>query len=99
MRYGDPEYQKQINFISMIPSNKIDTDNLKNISDDAMEMYNEKHLRDLREQVRGYDEQELEVVADEIARIGWTYCYNAVGNYFSDLHKAVKTTKGVLDDA
>lgn len=94
MKYGDDEYNKKIDFISMIPSNKIDTDNLKNISDQDMERYNEKHLRDLREQVMGYDEEELEVVAEAITEIGWTFTYNALGNYFDKINKqreAIKT--------
>ena len=98
MRYGDPEYQDKIDFISLVPSNKIDTDNLKNLSDEAMDQYNEKHLRDLREQVRGYDDQELVAVADEIAKINFAILHNALGDYFATLYGAVKNAKGVLPD-
>ena len=93
LRYGDEEYQKKLNFISTIPSNKIDTDNLKNISDEDMSAFNEKHLRDLREQVMGYDEQELAVVADAITERGWTYSYNALGEYFDKMYRQREATK------
>ena len=95
MRVGDEEHKKKLDFISMIPSNKIDADNLKNISDQDMERYNEKHLRDLREQVMGYDEQELEVVAETITEIGWTFVYNAIGNYFEKITKKMDTIREI----
>lgn len=95
MKYGDENHNKRLDFISMIPSNKIDTDNLKNISDQDMERYNEKHLRDLREQVMGYDEEELEVVAEAITEIGWTFTYNALGNYFEKITKKIDTIREI----
>ena len=80
--------------ISTIPSNKIDAVPLKNISDDAMKQFDEKHLRDLRDQVMAYDEDELICVADAIVERGWTYAYNALGDYFERLHnqkEAIRT--------
>lgn len=95
MKYGDPEYQKKLDLINMIPSNKFDSENLNNLSDDAMSNFNEKHLRDLREQVLGYDEEELQVVAETIAEIGWTYLYNAIGNYFEKTTKKIDTIREI----
>lgn len=94
MRYGDPEHQSKLDLISTIPSNKIDDVQLKNISDDAMDQFNEKHLRDLREQVLNYDDDEAKVVAEAIVEKGWTYAYNALGDYFQMLHnqkEAIRT--------
>ena len=93
MKYGDQEYEKKLEIINAIPSNKFDTDNLKNISDAAMDEFNEKHLRDLREQVMGYDEQELAVVADAITERGWTFTWNALGEYFDRVYRQREATK------
>lgn len=95
MKYGDPEYQKRLDVINMIPSNKFDAENLNNIPDYAMERYNEKHLRDLREQVLGYDEEELQVVAETITEIGWTFVYNAIGEYFNKITKKMDTIREI----
>lgn len=95
MKYGDPEYQKRLDVINMIPSNKFDSENLNNLSDDAMRQYDEKHLRDLREQVLGYDEEELQVVAETITEIGWTFVYNAIGEYINKITKKMDTIREI----
>jgi len=95
MKYGDPEYQRRLNLINMIPSNKFDKENFNNLSEDAMNDFNEKHLRDLRDQVMGYDEEELAVVADAITERGWTFAYNAVGEYFKKLTKKMDTIREI----
>ena len=93
MKYGDPEYQRRLDIINAIPSNKFDKENLNNLSDDAMSDFNEKHLRDLRDQVMGYDEEELEVVAEAITERGWTFTYNAIGNYLEKVTKKIDTIR------
>lgn len=95
MKYGDPEHQKRLDLINMIPSNKFDKENFNNLSEDAMNDFNEKHLRDLRDQVMGYDEEELRVVAETITEIGWTYAYNAIGNYFESITKKMNTIREI----
>ena len=95
MKYGDPEYQKKLDLINMIPSNKMDEVNLNNLSEEAMKDFNEKHLRDLREQVLGYDIEELKVVAETITEIGWTIVYNAIGEYFDKTTKKIDTIREI----
>lgn len=95
MKYGDPEYQRRLDLINMIPSNKMDEVNLNNLSEEAMQDFNEKHLRDLRDQVMGYDEEELEVVADAITERGWTFTYNAIGKYFEKTTKKIDTIREI----
>ena len=95
MRYGDPEYQKKIDMISTIPSNKVDEVPLKNITDETMEQFNEKHLRDLRDQVLAYDDEEAQAVAEALTERGWTYLYNALGEYFDKLYRQKQATKTI----
>ena len=66
------ERQKQLDVINSIPSNKIDDDPMKRYSEQDMNEFNAKHLRDLRDQVMAYDEQELQVVAEALIERGWT---------------------------
>jgi len=47
MKYGDPEYQRQIEVIRQIPSNKIDAENLEGYSVDDMLNFEKKHLIEL----------------------------------------------------
>ena len=93
MKYNDSEYKKKLEVIQAIPSNKIDKDNLQQYSDATMAEFNQKHLRDLREQVMGYDEQELEAVAEAVTERGWTFTYNALGNYLDRLYRQKEATK------
>ena len=87
------ERQRQLDVINMIPSNKVDDDPLKNLSEEDMSAFNEKHLRDLREQVMGYDEEELAVVADAITERGWTFTWNSLGEYVDRLYRQREATK------
>lgn len=87
------ERKRQLDVINMIPSPKFDSDPLKNISDQDMKRYDEKHLRDLHDQVMAYDEQELECVAEALVERGWTYAYNALGNYVEKIVKQKEATK------
>lgn len=98
MKYGDSEYQKQLDFINIIPSNKFDTEDLSKLTKGDMDEFNEKHLRDLREQVRGYDDQELTAVAEEIAKINFTILHNVLGEYFIGMYTTLNSTKKVIND-
>ena len=94
MRVGDPEYKRKIEMISTIPSNKIDDVPLKNISDEAMDQFNDKHLRDLRDQVNAYDLEELQAVSEAIVERCWIIPFNALGEYFNTIYnqkEAIKT--------
>ena len=87
------ERQRQLDVINAIPSAKFDSDPLKNISDQDMDEFNAKHLRDLHDQVMAYDEQELECVAEAIVERGWTFSFNALGFYFEKLVRQKEATK------
>ena len=94
MKPNDPEYRKRIEMISTIPSNKIDDVPLKNISDEVMDQFNEKHLRDLQDQVNAYDLEELQAVSEAIVERCWIVPFNALGEYFNRIYKqkeAIKT--------
>ena len=87
------ERQRQLDVINAIPSNKIDDDPLKIYSEQDMDEFNAKHLRDLRDQVLAYDEQELKCVAEAVVERGWTYAYNALGDYVDRLYRQKEATK------
>lgn len=87
------ERQRQLDVINSIPSNKIDDDPMKRYSEQDMNEFNAKHLRDLRDQVMAYDEQELQVVAEALIERGWTYAYNALGEYVDRLYRQKEATK------
>ena len=94
MRLGDPEYKRQIELIQTIPSNKIDAVNLKNIPDDAMDQFNDKHLRELRVQINAYDVEELQAVSEAIVERCWMIPFNALGEYFNRIYnqkEAIRT--------
>ena len=94
MRLGDPEYKRQIELIQSIPSNKIDAINLKNIPDEAMDQFNDKHLRELREQINAYDVEELQAVSEAIVERCWMIPFNALGEYFNRIYnqkEAIRT--------
>lgn len=78
MRYGDPEYQRRIEMINSIPSNKIDDVNLKNISDEGMRDFEVRHLRELTEQTLNMDDNEQIAVAKGIKI---EILHNAVGEF------------------
>ena len=94
MRLGDPEYRKALDLISTIPSSKVDDIPLKNLSDEAMDQFSEKHLRDLREQILNYQPDELQVAAETIVEKCWQLAWNALGAYFDRIYnqkEAIRT--------
>ena len=88
------ERKRQLDVINAIPSAKFDADPLKNISDQDMARYDEKHLRDLHDQVNAYDIEELETVAEAIVERCWMIPFNALGDYFNRIYnqkEAIRT--------
>ena len=52
----------------------------------------------LRSQVRAYDETDLKIVAEEITKIGWTYTYNALGDYFEKIIRQRETINATINN-
>lgn len=92
MKPNDPEYKRQLDLINTIPSNKFDSPNLNVYSEKDMERFEEHSERILREQIRAYSDNDLRIIADEITKIGWTYTYNALGEFFDRLYKQKEAT-------
>ena len=83
MRYdedGIRDYKRKIDLINTIPSNKIDSPNLNNLTKDQMEEFEVRHLRELAEQTRRYDISEQEVVAQNLDPF---ILYNALGEWLT----------------
>jgi len=97
MKVGDPEYQRALDVITAIPSNKVDAVDLSGLTDAEMAEYESQHERDLRAQIRAFDDADLKIVADEITKIGWTYTYNAIGNYFEKIIKQQATINATIN--
>ncbi len=92
MRYGDPEYQRRLELINMIPSNKFDKENLSSLSDDAMRDFEKRHLQELTDQTMKMDEDEQVAVA---AGLNIAVLHNAIGEYIK--RQELKAAK--LDEA
>ena len=84
MRVGDPEYQRALDVISGIPSNKVDRVNLNNIPEDEMRDFEKRHLLELTEQARNMDIDEQIATARGL-RI--EVLHNAVGEYIEAQQK------------
>lgn len=84
MKVNDPEYQRALDVISGIPSNKVDAVNLNNISEDNMRDFEKRHLLELTEQARNMDIDEQIATARGL-RI--EVLHNAVGEYISAQQK------------
>ena len=98
MRVGDPEHQRQLDVITTIPSNKVDEVDLSGLTKQEMAEFENQHEKDLRAQVRAYDETDLRIVAEEITKIGWTYTYNALGDYFEKIIKQQATINATINN-
>ena len=98
MRPGDPSYKRQLDIITQIPSNKVDEIDLSGLSDLQMSEYASQHERDLRAQIRAFDEDDLRIVADEITKIGWTFTYNALGDYFEKINKKQENINATINE-
>ena len=98
MRVGDPEYQRALDVITTIPSNKVDAVDLSHLTNAEMSEYESQHEKDLRAQVRAYDDSDLKIVAEEITKIGWTYTYNALGDYFEKIIRQRETINATINN-
>lgn len=98
MIYGDKEHDRQLEVISAIPSNKVDAVDLSGLSEAAMTEFEGQHEKDLRAQIRAYDDKDLKIAADEITKIGWTYAYNALGDYFERIIKQQETITATINN-
>ena len=93
MRVGDPEYQKKLDMISMIPSNKIDDQNLNNYTSEDMRDFELRHLRELTEQAANMDVDEQIATA---AGLRIEVLFNAVGDYIEkqqENNRTIETLK------
>jgi len=97
MRVGDPDHQRQLDVITQIPSNKVDEVDLSGLTQQEMDEYESQHEKDLRAQVRAYDETDLRIVAEEIVNIGWTHLYNVLGDYFEKLYNQMQEIKKIQE--
>jgi len=98
MKVNDPEYQRALDVITAIPSNKVDAVDLSHLTDAKMSEYENQHEKDLRSQIRGYDDADLRIAAEEITKIGWTYTYNALGDYFEKIIKQQETINATINN-
>ena len=83
MRYNKEslrDYERQLDIITAIPSNKVDNPNLNLYSQDKMEEFEIRHLNELAEQARRYDINEQKVVAENLDPF---ILYNALGSWLS----------------
>ena len=98
MRPGDPTYQKQLDVIGQIPSNKIDAIDLSVLSDAQMAEYESQHERDLRAQVRAFDERDKQIVVDEILHDNWSIVWNVLGQYLMSLYVKVESIRNTTQE-
>lgn len=80
MKYGDPEYQRKLEVISMVPSNKVDEDNLNRYSDQDMRDFEVRHLQELTDQAMKMDMNEQMATA---RGLNIAVLHNAIGEYIS----------------
>ena len=86
MKYGDPEYKRRLEVIRtipsdmVIPSNKIDADDLSGLSPEDMLDYEKRHLQELTDMVLKMDLAEQKAVARGLSV---AVLYNAIGDYIT----------------
>lgn len=98
MRPGDPEYQRQLDVITAIPSAKTDAIDLSGLSDLQMAEYESQHERDLRAQVRAFDERDKQIVVDEILHDNWSIVWNVLGQYLMSLYVKVESIRNTTQE-
>ena len=90
MRVGDPEYARQKALIDTIPSNKIDVIDLSGLTETEMAEFESQHERDLRAQIRAFDDNDKRIVIDEILNANWTDVWNVLGTYLMKLYVQIE---------
>lgn len=98
MKLGDPEYQKALDVITAIPSNKVDAIDLSALTETEMAEYEGQHERDLRAQVRAFDEKDKQIVLDEIIHYNWSIVWNMLGQYIMNLYTKVESIRNTTNE-
>lgn len=93
MRLNDPEYARRKALIETIPSNKIDVIDLSGLTEAEMSEYDSQHERDLRAQIRAFDDNDKRIVIDEILNGNWTDVWNLMGEYFMKLYTQIENIR------
>lgn len=98
MRLGDPNHQRQLDVITQIPSNKIDEVDLSGLTETEMSEFASQHERDLRAQVRAFDEKDKQIVLDEIMHYNWSIVWNLLGQYIMNLYTKVESIRNTTNE-
>ena len=98
MKLGDPEYQKALDVITAIPSNKVDAIDLSALTETEMSEYENQHERDLRAQIRAFDEKDKQIVLDEIIHYNWSIVWNMLGQYIMNLYTKVESIRNTTNE-
>lgn len=83
------ERERQLDVITEIP------DLLANVSTEDMLDFEQRHLKELAEQTRRYDENEQQVVAENLDPF---ICFNAVGKWMNDIRNQLEAAKQVFSE-
>ena len=76
-------------------SNKFDVPNFSELTSEDMLDFEKRHLNDLAEQTRRYDEVEQKVVAENLDPF---ICFNAVGKWMNDIRNQLQMAKQVFSE-
>lgn len=76
-------------------SNKFDVPNFSELTSEDMLDFEKRHLNDLAEQTRRYDEVEQKVVAENLDPF---ICFNAVGKWMNDIRNQLQAAKQVFSE-
>ncbi len=76
-------------------SNKFDVPNFAELTSEDMLDFEKRHLNELAEQTRRYDEVEQKVVAENLDPF---ICFNAVGKWMNDILNQLQAAKQVFSE-
>ena len=88
-------HMRQLDIIGQIPSNKFDVPDLSGLTSEDMLDSERRHLNELAEQTRRYDETEQQVVAENLDPF---ICFNAVGKWMNDIRNQLEAAKQVFSE-
>lgn len=83
------ERDRQLDVIQEVP------DFVQNLSTEDMLDFEVRHLRELAEQTKRYDEREQQVVAENLDPF---ICFNAVGKWMNDIRNQLAMAKQVFSE-
>ena len=83
------ERDRQLDVIQEVP------DFVQNLSTEDMLDFEVRHLKELAEQTKRYDEREQQVVAENLDPF---ICFNAVGKWMNDIRNQLATAKQVFSE-